>query len=374
VVTPSENDNAWPELWRPRTWAFITLGVLALFVLEFIGTAAEWRNARLPWPLELPFVWQLTGHLAFLAVLPPLLQVFLRAPLTGARWPLHLALSLGTMVVLAFVQMALMWVLRVAVYAALGWGPYDVGSIGWVIPMELVRALPAYLGVLGLFTLAKTLRAQQRRALLEARLERELAEARLTLLKRQLSPHFLFNALNAIRVAIGEDPRAADRMLGHLAEFLRLALRHALDQEVTLATELAFVDAYVAIMKARFEERLEVSVDVPTAVRDALVPHLVLQPLVENAIVHALDVPGSGRALVEVLAHEAAPTLTVRVRDNGKTDPSEARPGHGVGLSNTRARLEALHQARARLVAQPRPEGGFEVQVDLPLRRGAPAT
>ena len=145
----------------------------------------------------------------------------------------------------------------------------------------------------------------------------------------------------------------------------------SIEDSIVEMAELAFVDAYVAIMKARFEDRLEVTVDVPAALRDAVVPHLLLQPLVENAIQHALDVPGGGPAKVEVHASEAAPSLTVWVRDNGHADEAEPRPGHGVGLANTRARLEALHGAAASLAANRRVEGGFEVQVTLPLRRSA---
>lgn len=371
--TPSAADG--PRFGRARKWGLISLAVFVLFAMDFTGMAAEWRNSHLPWPLRYPLVWQLTGHLAFLAVLPLLLGMFERWPLRKDNLRFRLPLYLLAMCGFTGVQILLMWILRVAAYALLGWGRYEYGDPIYILPMELTRALPGYLGTLGLYSLFTALTRQREREVAAVRLERELVEARLGLLKAQLQPHFLFNALNMIRTYVYEDVAVADRMLGHLADFLRLTLRHATVQEVTLAAELQFLDAYLAIMKARFEERLIITRSVQDGLGDALIPHLVLQPLVENAIQQGLRDPGDP-ACIEVSAVRVGDRLVLRVADNGPGLRGGKPGGHGIGLSSTRERLRTLYGEAQRLDAGDRPGGGFMVCIELPYHAalvGGPA-
>ena len=194
------------------------------------------------------------------------------------------------------------------------------------------------------------------------------AEARLQALTLQLRPHFLFNTLNAISVLTAEDAPKAKRMLLRLADLLRITLAEGNRQEVHLSEELDLLERYLDIQRARFEERLSILVDVEPAIRDALVPVLLLQPLVENAIRHGLDT-NLGVGTVSITARRENDRIRLEVRDNGRgLRPSSAGRRDGVGLANTRARLAHLYGERQTLDLVRPAEGGTAVLISLPLR------
>ncbi|MDQ3698762.1 MAG: histidine kinase [Gemmatimonadota bacterium] len=209
------------------------------------------------------------------------------------------------------------------------------------------------------------LRASRDREQLEVR----LAQAQLRNLKLQLHPHFLFNTLNTITALISTEPRGAERMVSGLSELLRLSLRNAGDQEVTLARELEVLAHYVEIQQIRFPDRLTVAVDVAADARQALVPNLILQPLVENAIRHGLA-PRAAPGRIEVRATRRNGALELRVSDDGVglRQESDARQGQGIGLANTEARLQHLYGARHRFELQSGDSGGFIVTIEIPFR------
>ena len=180
-----------------------------------------------------------------------------------------------------------------------------------------------------------------------ARLEAQLAEARLDALRRQLDPHFLFNTLNAISSLVERDPRGVRRMISRLGELLRYSIEGSGEQEIPLRKELELLQRYIDIMQVRFQGRLEVERHVDDAALDALVPNLILQPLMENALKHGVDrIEGTGR--IEILASREGEDVVLRVRDNGPgvnggggatSDAARA----GIGLRNTMERLEQLY-------------------------------
>ncbi len=162
------------------------------------------------------------------------------------------------------------------------------------------------------------------------RLERHLAEARLEALQMQLQPHFLFNTLNAIASLIHVNPAQADKMVSRLGDLLRAALNHSHLHEVTLAEELAFLEKYLDIEQVRFGDRLEVRFEIDAAVRDVLVPNLILQPLVENAIRHGISQrPGPGQILIRAHAAADETAVAIEVCDNGVGLEGVARRGLG---------------------------------------------
>ncbi len=195
--------------------------------------------------------------------------------------------------------------------------------------------------------------------------EEELVYAELRALKMQLHPHFLFNTLNTITSFVRNEPVVAERMIARLSELLRHALQNAGVHEVTLAEEIRFVRGYLEIEQARFEDRLRVSWDIEPGVHSARVPHLILQPLVENAIQHGIAPRASG-GHVEIAARRRDGTLELIVRDDGVgiVGPTTVS---GVGLSNTRARLRQLYGPQCALHVDGQP-GGVEVSVRLPFR------
>ena len=200
-----------------------------------------------------------------------------------------------------------------------------------------------------------------------AQLESRLAQARLEGLRMQLQPHFLFNTLHAISALMHRDVEAADRMLARLSDLLRLTLDGAHTPEVPLRQELDFLDAYLEIQQTRFQDRLTIVRDVDPAALDALVPNLLLQPLVENAIRHGIAVRAAG-GRVEISARRENGAVRLSVRDDGPgLPPGGAGPG-GVGLANTRARLEQLYGDAQSLALANDPSGGLRVTVLAPYR------
>lgn len=237
------------------------------------------------------------------------------------------------------------------------------------------NASAMYLGVLS----AGLARAHRQRARGEreqaAELAAQLARAQLDGLRRQLDPHFLFNTLNLTAALVEPDPAGARRVLARLGDLLRASLDDAGSAEVPLARELAFVEHYLDIVRTRFGERLSVDVRVAPAVRGALVPPLVLQPLVENAVQHGVE-HVRGPARLGVAAEREGDFVVLRVFDNGPGD-TRVVPAHassrdgtrrGLGLATTAERLAIIYGPSAALSLRPLAGGGTEARVRLPFR------
>jgi signal transduction histidine kinase len=205
----------------------------------------------------------------------------------------------------------------------------------------------------------------RRRGIAAATYARQLAEARLHVLSAQLQPHFLFNTLHAISALIYQDPARAERLLARLSEMLRLTLRSGTRVETTLEEELALLRRYAEIQETRYGERLRVAFEVEPGVRGAMVPRLILQPLVENAIRHGITrriTPGR----VDVRAWEGEGRLHLTVCDDGVGLPRSLREGVGLGI--TRARLRQLYGTEQRVDLRSPPGGGAECALSIPLR------
>jgi signal transduction histidine kinase len=218
----------------------------------------------------------------------------------------------------------------------------------------------------------RRLRERERAALaLETRaaaLEAQMHEARLSALRMELNPHFLFNALNSVAglVRRGEGSRAIE-VLSRLGGLLRLTLERQEGHEVPLGRELELLDLYLGIERVRFLDRLSVEVEVDPAARAALVPAFVLQPLVENAVRHGIArVPEPGR--ITIGARLVGPELAIEITDTGPGIPTGHRTREGLGLRNTRARLEQLYGSAAALRLERRPSGGTIATLSLPAR------
>jgi two-component sensor histidine kinase len=220
----------------------------------------------------------------------------------------------------------------------------------------------------------RCLRERERRAVL---LESHLAKARLHALQARLQPHFLFNALNAVATLLRRDTRAAQEALTSFSELLRLALSQSDKQEVPLREDLEFVQRYVEIQQTRLGDRFRFEQEVEPSALDCLVPALLLQPLVENALRHGIEL-SSNPGLVRVVVKRQEQRLALRVEDNGVgldgASPAildysgRDKSNTGIGLSNLRARLATLYGAEQKVELVSRPEGGVAVSVEIPLR------
>jgi len=204
-----------------------------------------------------------------------------------------------------------------------------------------------------------------------ARLQRNFSEARLNALRMQLDPHFLFNALNTISSQVEREPRLARKMIEHLGDLLRLSLNLQGVHEILLAEELAFLDHYLAIQMIRFGDVLKIEMRIAPDVRDALVPSLFIQPLVENAIRHGISRRARG-GLIILSAQRFEERLLIQVLDDGVGLPSgwSFDDHKGVGLSVTRERFAGLYPDKSsEFRVQRRDEGGTEVSISFPLRK-----
>jgi two-component system, LytTR family, sensor kinase len=242
-----------------------------------------------------------------------------------------------------------------------------LAAAGWGIVRYIGPDLLLYLLIVAAAQSAAHAWESRHRAIAAATYARQLAEARLHVLSAQLQPHFLFNALHAVSALIWEDPARADRLLARLSEMLRLTLRSSARVETTLTEEVALLQRYAEIQEARYGDRLRVLFDVEAGVADALVPRLILQPLVENAIRHGITrriTPGQ----VEVRAWAGEGRLHLIVRDDGVGLRRDAPVREGVGLSITRARLRQLYGAEQRFALAPAPGGGAVCTLSFPLR------
>ena len=301
---------------------------------------------------------------------PIILAIDRRLPFSGKdlwrRVGVHFALSLAFTEIYFYIFTMMRAALGVTPWSSLSFSqlfsPMVLGwqIWSWLIYWVIAGAIQAY----GYYEryISSELRLEK--------LEHSFAEARLNSLRMQLDPHFLFNALNTISSHVERDPKLTRRMIEHLGDLLRLSLESKDKQEVPLFEEMEFLEHYLAIQKIRFGEQLQIDIQMEPAVRRAMVPAFLIQPLVENAIRHGISRRAAGGTVV-VKATSLDDRLEVRVMDDGVGLPQgwtlETSAGHG--LSITRERIAGLHpNGNSRFVIRNRRSGGAVAEVSLPLR------
>ena len=295
------------------------------------------------------------------------LQRRLRWTTRHSRWPVVGVAQIGLAVVVLLLEGAagfgylalvhpLYWTGR---FLPLGLGFFR-GSVVVLAPVYVICALVEH-GV-------QLQRHARQRELREATLATQLAQAQLGALRMQLNPHFLFNSLNAVAGMVREqDTNGAVRAIALLSGLLRGLLDGTRKDEVTLRAELEFVGQYLELERVRFSDRLRVEVEVGDDAWDALVPNLLLQPLVENAIRHGIARRAAAGRL-RIAATRSESTLVVEVKDDGPgLSATSSSTGTGVGLANTRQRLEQLYGGRGILTVRNSPGGGVVVRVVVPF-------
>ena len=359
-AAPSE--TAWHPgrrgwLWLLAAWALPPSLIIGLLLA--LGDA----DAVPAWRYLVP---HLVYWLAWAGATPLVVELGRRFPLSARhgeaqRPALHTAVHAAASVAFAVV---LGGVFAAAHFVAQG--------SGFPAPARLWKVARTGGGVLVLFTslvywlvllVARAVAGYRR---LRAR-EDLLAQARLAALKAQVRPHFLFNTLNAVAELIDEDPEGAQEMIARLAELLRASLdRDDAPQEVPLGEELALLRLYLEIEQVRFGQRLDVTFDVAAELHDVRVPHLLLQPLAENAVRHGVGRDSTaGSVAVSAVARGA--TLVLAVVDDGPGPGSS--PAAGVGLRTTRARLRELYGPAGRFELRPHAPRGTAAIVELPIHR-----
>jgi two-component system, LytTR family, sensor kinase len=300
-------------------------------------------------------------------LVPLIIAIDRRLPIAvnnlGTRLAVHIAIGLPVTLIYSYASAMLQVILGVMPWPnAAGFGPLHEALKG-----GLLWSLLVYLFVVGGWQAVQYSHHYLASQLRLERLERNFSEARLNALRMQLDPHFLFNALNTISSLVVSQPKLARGMIEQLGDLLRLSLESGHRQQVRLGEELEFLGHYLAIQKTRFGDRLNVVMDVSASARDVLVPSLILQPLVENAVRHGLS-PRPAGGTVWVKATIDHDMLYITVEDDGVGLGEDWREDRlGLGLNITRERIAMLHgEQNAGLLIEPRKGGGTHVRVVIP--------
>jgi sensor histidine kinase YesM len=346
--------------WRVIT-GLIALNTICLFFYRQLDYVA---NAYHRSPL-LTFSEEGVGGLAGLAVFPLVYKAAIRFPLLSAKWPRNLLVHLVSVCLISVLHTTIIALLRMLFFPILGFQNESYGYMPARYPMEFSHFFIYYWVILGLIYLFHEVRTARDREVLQAKLESNLSVAQLQNLRLQLEPHFLFNTLNAISGALYEDPRRADEMMGRLGELLRQLLKEDHSQRVPLYREIEILQLYTRIMEARLEERLTVKFEIEENVRGALVPQLIFQPLVENAIRHGMN--SRFEASITVKAWRQEESLRLDIRDHGPGLDHSAPVIRGIGLKNTVERLQRLYGNKQSFDIRNADDGGALVEILLPL-------
>ncbi len=350
-----------PRYDRRRIWTIVILGCVGVGLIDGgqIGMQNYFRSHRIEWP---PIIFQASEWIIFglLTAIP--LALSDRFPLQRGKLTKSLAVHALGAIVLCLVWAALGVALRQ--WLGIGWGvPVRQELHDWIL-ISLPWSFILYFAVLGTFHGFRYYQEARERELQASQLAAQLSDAQLRVLRAQLQPHFLFNALNAITVLVRDQRAAAAvRMLDQLSELLRQVLRSDRPHQIPLREELQLLRQYLDIEQTRFSDRLRVEYAVDNAALDGLVPAFVLQPLVENALPHGLA-DTLDDAVLQIEAQRVGDELVVTVRDNGRGLPEDW--SMGVGLRNTQERLATMFGAAARLQLRPLPGGGTEAMVVVP--------
>jgi len=340
------------------------LGVFSSFAAFYFVSTFTDRPASFP----LLLVLNLAYWYSWACLTPAILWLAGRFPFDRHTWQRAVPAHIVGVVAATLVHVALSVASRLVTYWAFGQqtGPWQM-EFQRMFFLNFDWEMMTYWTIVGL---AHALRYQQEaraREMGAAQLETRLVEAQLQALQRQMQPHFLFNTLNTISALMHRDVEAADAMIARLSDLLRMSLDRVAVQEIPLAEELDFLSKYLEIEQTRFRDRLTVAFDVAPDTLDVMVPNLLLQPLVENAIKHGVG-PRPAPGVITVRARRVGAVLELHVQDNG-VGLSASRMtdfNRGVGLSNTRSRLGHLYGSLHRFEFRQPPEGGLLVLVAIP--------
>jgi two-component system, LytTR family, sensor kinase len=317
---------------------------------------------------------ELTGALGSIVAFLLLIPFVRRFPLRdGPRAVLgRLPLYAVALLAVSALMTTTMWITRSGLYPLLGLGDYDYGILAVRYPMEGFNHVALFIMMVGAIQFWQLMQEARERAVRNARLEAQLAEARLASLEAQLQPHFLFNTLNTVSSVMYRNPVQADRVLSRLSELLRTQLDGSGGEIVSVEEDVRALRAYLEIMEARFSDRLSWNVRIDEEARAAALPRFILQPLVENAIKHGIS-PSADAGLIQVSIGRTGDRLRAQVEDDGPGPRGQTDGAGGFGLANVRQRLEYLYGASGTLTLQAREPRGALAVVELPFSLAADA-
>jgi two-component system, LytTR family, sensor kinase len=363
----SKDNGMWHRRW-------VRLGLI-WGIWTFIGLvfAAQWYFGA--YRSERPIEWsralyvQMSWCYLWALATPLILWLTHRFPVEKQNWLRNILIHIFASLILSVVVCGAGHIVMYLNFGRMMGRPYSFSDTLSFIVNNSSESIGVYL-LIALISYAFSYYYRYRQGELRAsQLEAQLSQAQLQALKMQLHPHFLFNTLHSISALMNKKPEAARQMIARLGDFLRLTLENSGTQEVTLQQEMEFLRCYLEIEHIRFQDRMTTHVNVDPRALDAQVPNLILQPIVENAIRHGIA-PRSTPGRIEILAEHKNSVLRIQVRDNGPGLPVNRSSVNlfkeGLGLANTRARLEQLYGAAHRFELANDPEGGLVVTLEIP--------
>ena len=356
AIAPMKNSVRFGLIWGVWT-------IVALFFSTQVYVMYYSEKQPIPWGRG--FLVQATACCLWALATPLVLYLARRFPIDRNNWLRKTALHF----VFGLALVSTLLVLHFLIYMPI------IGRANLITPFRLFsylyynldRWLLAYWSICLMSHAFNYYNSYRKGELKASQLHTQLVQAQLEALKMQIQPHFLFNTLHSVSALLSRDTDGARKMITHLGDFLRLTLENSGSMEVTLQQELEFLNGYLEIERIRFQDRLTTEIHVDPEVLDVHVPNLILQPIVENAMRHAIGNSSSGR--VEITAVPRNGVVRIEVKDNGPgiVDYTvEARRGKGVGLANTQARLVGLYGNAARFELNNDPAGGLIVALEIP--------
>lgn len=349
-----------------RAVVLLILGIytaigLLLTCYRYLEDVANHHFGTLP----AKFIEEFGGAMTALPAIPIAIWAARRFPISRRTWMTGVPMALLCAIGYSILHTTLMWATRSAIFPAVGLGPYDYGIMLYRYPMEASNDIISFAFISGFVYAFQRLAKARRTELEAAELQTQLAQAQLENLRLQLNPHFLFNTLNAISSVMYEDVRKADAMIAKLSDFLRVVLDSNGVHEVPLDEELAVERKYVEIMTARLEQRLDLQVDVAETARDAAVPFMILQPLIENSIRHGVE-PERGAIDIRIAVARENGSTVIFVDDDGAGFSPRPHAEGGRGLSLVRSRLAHMYGDGATFAIGARESGGTRAVLTLP--------
>ena len=368
--TSSPPIASWVKYWLAWTAAGLFYITQDFMTRLSRNQAILWRNIFVGW---------MSAMYICAAFTPGILWMGRRWAVDDADRRRNITIHLAASIVFSLVSTAmevpiLVWLGIVPAFS----GPRSFLVSFWdLLPYDLHGGILRYWAVVGLQALFRSTREARRRErealelkVQSSQLAQQLTSSQLSALKMQMHPHFLFNTLSAIMVLVRQQKgREAEKMLSRLSDLLRHSMDDVETQEVPLWRELDFLRLYLSIEQVRFEDRLRVRIDAGPEVTNALVPHMALQPIVENAVRHGLG-QSEEPVLIHVSAARANGHLTLTVTDDGPGCPAPVSGDKGIGLTNTRNRLSRLYGEKAAFSAENRFPHGVQVTMTLPYHTG----
>jgi two-component system, LytTR family, sensor kinase len=368
-MTTSLSNAKPPRLSQVRVWTVLFLIYSAILVVEFEYRYLDDLSRQHAGTFGRRLLEEATGVYSVFFLLP-FVVLFARYYLFECRgWARRIALHLSGAVLFSFLHTTIMALSRKILAPALGLGEYDYGIMTYRYAMEFSKDLLSYTIIVLAYYAFERHRITEAEKLATAELQTKLAQAQLENLRLQVQPHFLFNTLNTISSVMYEDVRAADAMITQLSDLLRLTLRASRAQEIPLEEELQIARLYLDLMQKRFENKLRISYSIDPALKNSLVPQLILQPLLENSLRHGMAA-GDAAMEISITAQRENGSVILQVLDTGcglgSRAPTEVF-GRGLGLSNIRDRLAHLYGGSQQFSITNRTGGGAQVTLRVPL-------